>query len=493
MRITSLILSIAAAVLIPLSGHAAEQLSDLTGPWQLFVDDYLIDGQENATRVYHAFDKHPKNPIMEATKPWEGTLAYIYGTVLPGEDGTGYRMWYHSWNDGVYRMLYASSKDGMNWEKPALGLTEWKGSKENNILFQRTHENHAPQVIYTPWEKDPQRRYKMLYYEYGRTPPDWTESGYYGAYSPDGIRWTDTGDSPVLLDPGDVGNFVWDPHQKRYIGWPKKFTEVRGFRRRCVGVSATTDFESWPESKMAFVPDKFDDRWLHAEGASYPKDAHTDFYGLSAFPYESMYIGFLWVFPITNGKSDGPIFIELVTSRDGFEWRRQDEPRPPVLPCGPEGSWDDGMLFTPNHPLVEGDKIKLFYGGFDVTHGVDGAIGSVGIATLRKDGFASLDAAAKEAAVTTPPLTGAQGPLRVNYAAQGGWLRVEVLDADGKAVPGYGRADCKALTGDAVNAKVSWKKHDALPKDTAPLHLRFVFKNTSLYSFAAGDTLQRQE
>ncbi|MBN1346722.1 MAG: hypothetical protein JXQ73_28790 [Phycisphaerae bacterium] len=464
----------------PAAITAPRQLGDLTGPWQLFVDDGIVAEKTDLTRVYHAFDKHPANPVLKADKPWEGTTAYVYGTVLPADSGAGYRMWYHSWA-GEYRILYATSDDGIRWHKPDLGFVDYKGSKNSNILFRRTREDHTPQVIHTPWETDPTRRYKLINFDYGRTPPDHTISGYWGATSPDGIRWTTLPHNPILRDPGDVGNFVWDPHTKRYIGYPKKFTTVRGHRRRCTGFTETTRFEAWPETTMVLIPDPYDDRWVKTAGQ------HTDFYGLSAFAYESMYIGFLWIFRITDGKNDGPIFVELVSSRDGINWVRQEPPRAPILPTGPNGAWDDGMIFTTNHPLVEGDTIKLWYGGFDVGHGAGKATASVGLATLRKDGFASLDAGDTPGTVTTHELTGARGILRANYKANDGWLKAEVLDESGKVVPGYSRDDSTPLTGDSVDHPVAWKAHKTLPETQTRIRLRFVLKNASIYSFAAGD------
>lgn len=461
------------------AAHAQKSCGDLTGPWQLFVDGHLVERMDNVTRSYHAFTKHDGNPVMTADKPWEGSIVYLYGTVLPGEDGNGYRMWYHSWADNTYRKLYATSRDGMMWDKPSLGLETFEGSSDNNILLQRTHEDHSPQVIHTPWERDPERRYKLITFEYGRTPPAYTVGGYRGAWSRDGIHWQDPLAAPILPDHGDVGNFVWDPQTRRYIGYPKIFDDIRGYRRRCVGFSATEDFEHWPATTLVLAPDEYDDRWV-----TKPIE-QTDFYGMSGFAYESMYIGFLWVFRITDGKSDGPIFVELTTSRDGVHWERQAAPRDPVLPLGPAGAWDDGMVFTPNHPLVEGDTIRLYYGGFDSTHGADGAAG-VGLATLRKDGFASLDAGDAEGVVTTRPLLGCEGSLELNYAAPEGRVQVEVLDAEGVAVPGYGRDACAPLTGDAVRGAVTWDGRSDLPAGR-PLRLRFFLRNASLYSFAAGD------
>ncbi|MCF6286258.1 MAG: hypothetical protein L3K26_13875 [Candidatus Hydrogenedentes bacterium] len=474
-----------ALLLTGASTFAAEHLGDLTGPWTLFVADHAVAHKENVTRAYHAFEKHDTNPVLSADKPWEGSIAYVYGTVLPAEKGDGYRMWYHSWAHREYRMLYATSQDGLHWKKPTLGLVDYEGSKQNNILFRRTHENHSPQVIHTPWEKDPARRYKFIYYEYGRTPPAFTTSGYYGMYSPDGIHWTDAKNAkPVLEDHGDVGNFGWDALGNRYISWPKKFDEVRGYRRRCVGFSATTDFENWPATKLVLTPDEFDDRWVTSEST---EGAHTDFYGMSGFAYESMYLGFLWVFPITNGKSDGPIFVELVSSHDGEHWTRQEKPRTPILPLGPDGAWDDGMVFTPNHPLVEDGVIKLYYGGFDVTHSGKNAKAGIGLATLRKDGFASLDAGAEEGTITTNALSGATGTLAVNFRADGGWLRAEILDESGNVLPGYSRADCPPLTGDHIEKTMSWGALDHLPETKGAMQIRFILRDAALYSFRVGD------
>ncbi len=464
----------------------ADHLGDLTGPWILFVDDHAVAQKENVTRVYHPFTKHDQNPIMIADKPWEGSTVYLYGTVLPAEDGTGYRMWYHSWAENTYRMLYATSPDGLRWEKPALDLVDYKGSKQNNILFRRTHENHSPQVIHTPWEQDPAKRYRLVYYEYGRTPPRFTTSGYFGLNSPDGIHWTDAKNGQAVLpDHGDVGNFGWDSLRDRYFGSPKIFDNVRGYRRRCVGFSATTDFEIWPPTKLVLAPDEFDDSWVTTDSH---KNAHTDFYGMSGFAYESMYIGFLWVFRITDGNNDGPVFVELVTSHDGEHWTRQEEPRQPILPLGSEGSWDDGMLFTPNHPLVSDGMIKLYYGGFDVTHGSGGGNAAIGLATLRKDGFASLDAGQQQGSVTTNSFVSESGTLAVNYTSSTGSLRAEILDEQGTVLAGYSRDECNVLTGDSIEAKVTWRSQERLPNTASPIQIRFILRDAAIYSYRTNNS-----
>lgn len=460
---------------------------DLTGAWQLLVDDSLVVRKEHIRRTYHPFAKHAGNPVLVADQPWEGRMAYLYGTVLPEASGTGYRMWYHAWA-GEYRNLYATSQDGVAWTKPDLGLIEFNGARANNIFLRRTKEDHLPQVIHTPWETSAGRRYKLINYDYGRSGPGHDVSGFWGAYSPDGLHWTDVAENPVLKDPGDVGQFVWDPHRQRYLGYPKVFAPVRGYRRRCVGFTATRDFAHWPSAQLVLTPDEEDDRWAMG------KHQRTEFYGLSGFAYESAYLGFLWIFRVTDGQNDGPIYPELVSSRDGIRWTRQDPlagGRVPILPLGAGAAWDRGMIFTPSQPLVEGGLVKLWYGGVDITHGGPDAQarGGIGLATLRKDGFASLDAGAVEGVITTHPLKHLRGPLRLNADARGGAIKVEVLTANGQVRPGYGRDACDAISGDAIDQPVTWGRRKELPVSSEPQSLRFVLQNASLYSFAAGAQL----
>lgn len=470
-----------------------KSLGDLTGPWQLFVDDYLVAEKTDVVRSYHAFTKHASNPVLSPDKPWEGRRSYIYGTVLPNEAGDGYRMWYQGYNETGrfggrrgYVNAYATSKDGINWVKPNLGIFRWRGSTRNNMFLTRKHspgDDHNPQVLHTPWENDPQKKYKLITFVYAANRSSRADEGYWGSFSPDGIHWTDEAKNPVLPDRGDVGQFTWDPHKKRYMGTVKIWTTVprREGYRRCIGTTSTKDFRKWPHPELVLVPDEIDDR-MH------PGRMGVQFYGLTSFAYESGYIGFLWIFRTGSG---GQIYVQLVSSRDGINWTRVEAKggrRPAALPNGPDGSWDAGCLFTSSHPLVEGDTIKLWYGAWDKDHRKpDAAItGRVGLATLRKDGFASLDAGHKTGTVTTRRLKGLGGRLSVNAMAKGGALAAEVLDAEGMVLPGYSRTECNRVSGNGIDQPVTWKAHKTLPVSNKPMRLRFVFNNASLYSFRAG-------
>jgi len=453
----------------------AQSLGDLTGPWELFLDDHLVAAKNGVTRNYHPFKKHPGNPVIVSDQPWEGGMIRV-NSVLPNEGGEGYRMWYSCWtvakDPDKGHALYALSRDGLQWEKPKLGLIPWKvtGSKENNII------GGGGWVLHTPEDPDPARRYKSV---------GGKGSEYYFKSSPDGIQWETLSKAPIFKA-GDTCRVMWDPLTGKYRGLAKVNVTVSGMRRRAVGYSEGTGFESWPAMRLIMAPDDFDDRWARPGSVQ-----RTHFYLCPVVAYQNMYIGFLAVFRAEDdeGYFHGPIFVELVTSRDGVHWLREEGDRPPILECGPAPSWDHGMVSVASLLMV-GDELRLYYSGYDGFHDYLPFHAAIGLATLRKDGFASLDGGDNPGTVTTKRLQGLRGKLRVNCEAGAGLLQVEVLDADGGVLPGYKRMECNEPRGDGVDQVVTWHEHEELPAGDAPMRLRFHLKNASLYSFKADGPIE---
>jgi len=441
----------------------------LAGPWQLFVDDYVIASRRNLVRRYHSFEKDRRNPLIVVDRPWEADVVACT-SVLAGEDGRGLRMYYYCWtpkgDPARSYMCYATSEDGLTWTKPSLGLHEWKGSKDNNIV-----PNAGGSVIPAPWEANPDRRY----YSFGGG------GQYFARVSPDGLRWTSLSDQPAVTG-GDTGWFYWDPHTRRFRCTVKLVTEVSGLRRRCVGFSETTEATRFPPLRMIMAPDDFDDRWCHKGSVE-----RTHFYACPVQAYETMYIGLLQIYRAEDpeGYFHGPLWLELVTSRDGVHFLREEGDRPPLLHIGKFRSFDHGMVFAP--PLVAvGDELWMFYTGYDELHDLLPYHSAIGLARLRKDGFASLDADGVPGEVLTKPFADAAGTLQINADARGGSVRVEVLDAEGRVIPGYGRDECEPLSGNSVRQTATWKGASELPAGRGPLRFRFLLERARLYSFMAG-------
>jgi hypothetical protein len=85
-------------------------------------------------------NKHPE-PVLIADRPWEGERAQAWGSVIVEPDGL-LRMWYFAFNterrpDELDRggYAYAESRDGIHWDKPDLGVVEFRGSKRNNLFY----------------------------------------------------------------------------------------------------------------------------------------------------------------------------------------------------------------------------------------------------------------------------------------------------------------------------------------------------------------------
>ena len=165
----------------------------------------------------------------------------FYGSVIPFEDEL--RMWYmgSGRRDGYrsHRICYAVSRDGLHWEKPALGLVEYNGSTRNNLVSLRggACDLLAVPVLHDPDDPDPRRRFKLAFEcrEYDKLLSV--------AFSPDGLRWTESPHNPVgpMLEMSGVirfnGCYYVNGHGGFHFGTPRELVTC-----------ASYDFEHWTEA-----------------------------------------------------------------------------------------------------------------------------------------------------------------------------------------------------------------------------------------------------
>jgi hypothetical protein len=152
-------------------------LIDIGSTKQLFVDDYLIESFINTKPTMNPAVKVEHNPIIRPDRPWEGTEVRINYAIYDLKDQI-FKMWYSTMSFRAYRkdgkivydeggpnigretfICLATSKDGLHWEKPSLGLVEFKGSKNNNIIPKASFKEFFFQDLH---ERDPAKRYKGL-------------------------------------------------------------------------------------------------------------------------------------------------------------------------------------------------------------------------------------------------------------------------------------------------------------------------------------------
>ena len=134
----------------------------------LLVDDTWIEFSARVHRTIHQPQRLSALPVLVPDKLWEGNAICLFGSVIVREDGL-FQMWYQTFvkyvEGTVVKICYAESQNGINWVKPSLGLVEFAGSKQNNILLEYPYGTmDSPSVIFEPESKEPNRRYKMIYF-----------------------------------------------------------------------------------------------------------------------------------------------------------------------------------------------------------------------------------------------------------------------------------------------------------------------------------------
>jgi hypothetical protein len=177
----------------------------------------------------------------------------------------------------------------------------------------------------------------------------------------------------------------------------------------------------------------------------------------------------------------------FMASRDGTRFRLWNEA---FLRPGPrqQGAWvygDNlifwGMVETASSTSDAPNELSLF-----ATEDYwQGNCVSFRRMTIRLDGFVSLAASAEGGELVTRPLVFDGGNLTLNASTSGaGCIRVEILDAAGKPIPGYGLSDCEEIFGDDVSRVVRWRKSgDVRSLSGAPVRLHFALNDADLYAF----------
>lgn len=474
------------------------------GEKQLFVDDLMIRSKQALTRVVHPARKR-EHPVLSADMPWEGReeggvkdkRVNIYGTVLRDEKTGTFRMWYAD----PGQTLYATSKDGVEWERPILKI-----AGENNVTNLHLHSNS---IIEDKFETDPQKRYKAV----GNASKgvddaklqrlkdkfelvDWYRDKdhrlYYAASSPDGLRWK-IDPEPILLG-CDTITLSQDPVTGEYLAFHKRQGDPRVVGIRQVFLSVSKDMEHWSEPQPVVVADEMDNRATRKlKGGTY-----SEFYNLSAFPYAGQWLGFATHFRrveppsalFGNDEVDGRkrsatgiIDVQLVHSRDGRHWHRCSD-RNPVIPLGPH-AYDAGSIFgLCNSPVIVGDEMWMYYTAVTTPHGglTPEKQQSIALASWRIDGLASLQAKEKPGTLETHEFIPEGKSLLVNADVKNGRLMVEVLDAAGKTFKGYEKESSLIQNQDSVKLQIKWPNAAALPAGV-PIRLRFHLENGDLYSY----------
>jgi len=420
-------------------------------------------------------------------------------SVLLDEDGT-FKTWYTGaskkqeeeqlWDIGY--LCYATSIDGVHWEKLDMGLVEFNGSKKNNIVYQVGDSGIGGCVFKDPTAA-PEERYKIIHGDrhlpYVPPKPYGTYGKLCGAVSPDGIHWTPLDENPIMNWYCDAPNVAfWDDSLEKYVAYVRdndwavqpprrarsETDDVKPMERfRRIGRSETNDFRHWPGPEMVLACDDED-------------PLYTDLYNSATIKYPYAANAY-FIFAAPFYHLHDTVDIQLAVSRDGVEWRRAGDRRP-FVPIGCDGEFDSPQIYMAPSMTRVGDELSLYYFGHDIGH--DATIHAEFTSTLsrvvlRLDGFMSADADYKGGSMTTPLLTFSGSRLELNVdTGAGGTVQVEILDAEGRPVKGFSLADADVVNGNSVRKPVAWKqKGDLRAVRGKPIQLRFAMRDAKLYAF----------
>jgi hypothetical protein len=477
----------------------------------LLVDNSCLLRAHGVTRTVNPATKHPE-PVLTTDAPWnQDDERFSYANIIYDPAEKLFRMWYFVWRaghsgpgvivSGGNKLAYATSTDGIHWERPELGLVEVNGSTRNNYLIPEMGI-YGGTLIEDPSDPPP-RRYKMIFGLLGRE-PDW--AGFHIplslAYSADGLRWERPHHvNPVLrgISDGEL-TLHYDPDRRVYQLFTRRVPNLP----RDISLYESFDLVNWEDRGRVLVPDEHDRPEMY------------NFYNMAPFRYEGLTLGMLnaqYTDPVSEtyesyhrapGSPEdirGHVDIQLAYSHDGREWLRPRD-RSAVIACGRPGERDFGGVYPSKCPVVLNGDTFIYYTASRLLHCwwhewekaiPENDVCCLMLAKMPEDHWVSLDAGDAEGCLVTKP-----GPfpglrMLVNADAAGGSIEAEIVNPYGQPVAGFNRADCIPVTANGKDQELRWKgmegwnteKYLELITKThlGGLMARFYLRNAKLYSF----------
>lgn len=451
-------------VMIILCVTCATRASDLVNVGhrkQLLVDDYVI---ADMTRVVRELGEVTK---LNNGKPVFGGM--FYGSVLYDEGK--FKLWHRGNPYG-----YAEASDGIHF------------CQVTHLVGLDVDPGNGATIYIDPHESDPTHRYKACYTH--RT----IKAAL--AYSADGIHWKPYNNgNPVTYRAADTANqIIWDEDAKVYrlftrtdFGTWGGSGEIRGTRSMTnpdvkADPTAWTLVREWKFDRMG--PEEWKRRQVYA---------------LTDYIYHGVHFALILVYEWPGDMSEGPIdyhkrhdrnILEcyIATSRDADSWDLTwVYAGKPMIPRGPDDAWDKDIIIPASEIVTHADKHWLYYSAGNERHGIPRTLTGIGVATLRLDGFIFLEAKDDQGMVVTKPFVLEGDNLQINV--KGDEFLVEVLNGKGEPIPGFSAKESIKYKGvDTLRLMPTWKNDNRLSTlKGSIIQLRFLMKNTRLYSFQVLD------
>jgi len=434
---------------------ATEPIPLGVGP-HLFIDDHLVGSSTNVVRTVNRPERQLKEPIVHGKKGKGDNCFQPYMSVLRDPKTGRFRIWYgvHV-NETRSRLGYMESDDGINWIRPHRVLDD-----PGPIQFGVSILDEGPEF------PDAANRFKYAY---------WWGNGMMVAGSPDGLTWKLLSPRSVLEHNHDICNIYKDRVRNRYMGICS--TYVTGPRwsgnRRVTVQSVSDDLIHWAKPWRVLTPDDT------------LEQGETQFYAMCGFLQRGdLLIGMVKVLhddfaADPGGPKAGVGWTSLAWSRDGEHWVRDREVFFDRHPAS--GEWDHAMAWI-DWQLPVGDEVYLYYGGYARGHKINRfEERQIGLVKILQDRYVARESGESAGTLRTPTVLLDGSRLTVN-AKVDGEMKVRILDAAGKPLPGFDESDGDPIRGDSLRHAVQWKGDLASVRGKA-VRLEFSLRNARLFGF----------
>ena len=473
---------------------------------QLFVDNFLIH-ETSMTRSFYEAKKSILNPVLMPETDIEMDNGEC-PVAAPFNDGIWgdpkdrmFKMWYHAgWMRGT---CFAISEDGINWERPDLDVVPGT----NLVLVNRDGYRRDGSCVWLDHStRNTEERFKM--FQFFRGPNNVEKGEIYS--SPDGIHWGEPTTTGLL---GDNSTFYYNP----FIGkWVYSIRTPRAHSSKSDANTRHIRTRSYREHANFFEGSQWDvediSMWSWSDNLDLPDPSIGDvpqLYDVNANAYESLMLGLFAIYhgPANEIAEEKGIpktnDLKVAFSRDGFHWDRESR-KPFIASERTAGSWDKAYIHAAGGTcLVVGDELYFYYGAWaGISPNLRGnmigshrqanamyAGGSTGLATIRRDGFASMDAGNAGSVLTTKLLTFSGRYFFVNCDSASGSLRVEILNENGNIIQPFSADKCFVVRSDSTKKVIKWSEsNDLASLQGTSVRFRFHAVNTNLYSFWVSQT-----
>ncbi len=461
----------------------AQKHIELEDRREIFVDHFLIDHLDGVEIVMHS--PIDEGIVFPFDKPWEGHFS-AYVTIIKDQDlfRAYYRGVREADKDGndAEVTCYAESKDGINWNKPDLGLFTVHGTDQNNVILAQaapvTH-NFSPFIDKNP-DVSPDQKYKAL----GGT----SRSGLIAYVSSDGIHWNKLLNEPVFTEGKfDSQNVAfWSESENQYICYFRTWSEggYNGFR----SVSRTTskDFIHWSEPVEMTFGDAPMEHLYTQQTSPYFRAPHIYVaIGGRFMPGRQV---------LTEEQAQAldvnPKYFKdcsdafFMTTRGGYNYDRSFMEafiRP--------GIGLDNWVSRSNYPAL--NVVQTGPSEMSVYVNQDYAQPTAHLRrySMRLDGFTSIHGGYQGGEVTTKSFRFDGNKLELNYSTSAvGEIKVELRDEKGNVIPGFSMDDSQTIIGNEISRIVEWNGNsDISDLSGKTIKMKVYLKDADLFAIQFKD------